>query len=139
MQIKRLRTDTGWQRSVPRPAFTTQTHQFLTAPKTVARVTAEGHRAPCKMTSIVNLVAELWGPWVLTSDELETWGRQKNSNHGNRAKLLLSSHPPPQFLSRGSPWPPLWLCQPQDPDPALLPFSVDGVFLCCFMQIKCRF
>lgn len=95
MQIKRLRTDTGWQRSVPRPAFTTQTHQFLTAPKTVARVTAEGHRAPCKMTSIVNLVAELWGPWVLTSDELETWGRQKNSNHGNRAKLLLSSHPPP--------------------------------------------
>lgn len=43
LQIKKLRTDTGWQWSVPRPAFTTQTHQFLTASKTVARVTAEGH------------------------------------------------------------------------------------------------
>lgn len=83
MPIKRHPTDTGGQWSVPGPAFPTQTHQLLTAPQCVARVTVEGHRAPGKMTSIVNLVAKLWGPWVFTSDEFKTWGRQKESEQSS--------------------------------------------------------
>lgn len=82
LKSKRPPTDTGGERSVPGPALPTQTQQLLTAPQAVSRVTAEGHRASCKMASIMNLVAKLRGSWILTLDEFKTcrreerWGKQ---------------------------------------------------------------
>lgn len=70
-------TDTSGERSVPGPALPAQTQQLLAAPQAVPRVTAEGHRAPCKLASIVNLVAKLGGSRVLTFDEFKTWQREK--------------------------------------------------------------
>lgn len=74
LKSKRPPTDTSGERPVPGPALPAQTQQRLTAPQAVPRVTAEGHRAPCEMASIANLVAKLGGSWVFTFDEFKTWG-----------------------------------------------------------------
>lgn len=70
-------TDTSGERPVPGSALSTQTQQLLAAPQAVSGVTAEGHRAPCKMASVMHLVAKRGGSWVLTFDEFKTWGREK--------------------------------------------------------------
>lgn len=70
-------TDTSGERSIPGPALPRQTQQLLAAPQVVSRVTAEGHRTPCKLASIVNLVTKLGSSWVLTFDEFKTWHREK--------------------------------------------------------------
>ena len=66
-------TDTSGEGPVPGPALATQTQQLLAAPQAIPRVTAEGHGAPCKVASVVDLVAKLGGSWVLTSDEFKAW------------------------------------------------------------------
>lgn len=73
LKSKKPPTDTSRERPVPGPTLSTQTQKLLTAPQAVSRVTAEGHRAPCKMAPIMNLVAKLGGSWVLTFDEFKTW------------------------------------------------------------------
>lgn len=74
---KRPPTYTGGERPVPGPALPTQTQQLLTAPQAVSRVTAEGHRASCKMASVMNLVAKLGGSRILTLDEFKTCSREE--------------------------------------------------------------
>lgn len=76
MASKGSPTDTSGERSVPGPALPAQTQQLLAAPQAVPRVTAEGHRTPCKLASVVNLVAKLGGSRVLTFDEFKTWRRE---------------------------------------------------------------
>lgn len=70
-------TNTSGQRSVPGPALPAQTQQLLIAPQAVPRVTAEGHRTPSKLASVMNLVAKLGGSRVLTFDEFKAWRREK--------------------------------------------------------------
>lgn len=94
-------TDAEREGTVPRPPLPPQAGEHLGAPQRVPRVTAVRHHAPCKMTPVLPLVAELGDAWILTLDQLETLKTdKKKEKRKSEGQMILPPWLGKDYLAR---------------------------------------